>query len=205
MKIRNLHYLSGIVIAIFTGFHLFNHLCSLKGTGFHQHVMNNFRVVYRNVFAESLLLVCVVIQIISGLKLIRTFKSSATGFWEKVRGWSGMYLAVFLVFHVSAVLGGRYLLKLDTDFYFGAAGLNTFPFLLFFIPYYTLAILSFFGHLASVHASKMQTEILGLAPVRQAAIIMLAGGIVTILIFAGFTDNFSGISIPETYNVMVGK
>jgi hypothetical protein len=40
-------------------------------------------------------------------------------------------MALFLIIHVSAVLTGRFILHLDTNFYFGVAGINNFPFSLF--------------------------------------------------------------------------
>jgi hypothetical protein len=114
-------------------------------------------------------------------------------------------LALFFVVHVGSVLAGRLLLNLDTNFYYGTAGLNTFPFNLFFIPYYGLATLSFFGHAAAIHHQKMQHSFLGWTPKKQAKAILILGFLVTVVMFFGLTNHFRGVNIPAEYNVLIGK
>lgn len=167
--------------------------------------MQSFRGIYRNVFAETILLAAVLVQIISGIRLFKAGGKTALGFYDKLHYRTGLYMASFLVIHVSAVLAGRYILKLDTNFYFGVAGLNSFPFNLFFIPYYGLAIFSFFGHIAAVHSKKMKTPLLGLLPKQQANIILASGFIITMIIFYGLTNHFKGVLIPAEYNILTGK
>ena len=119
--------------------------------------------------------------------------------------WSGLYLAIFLLFHLSAVFIGRLILNLDTNYYFGVAGLNTFPLNLFFIPYYGLAIISFFGHIAAVHSKKMKSKIFGISPVNQSYGILISGIVLTLVIFYGLTNGFNGVDIPIEYNIMIGE
>jgi len=102
-------------------------------------------------------------------------------------------------------MGGRFFLNLDTNFYFGVAGLNTFPFNLFFVPYYGLAILSIFGHIAAIHSQKMKNSIFGWSPKQQANFILIKGIVLTVVIFYGLTNGFSGVEIPQEYNVLIGK
>jgi len=205
MITRKLHYISGLTITIFVSLHLFNHVTSVYGAEAHIEIMNTLRFFYRNVFVESILLVAVLIQIISGLNLFRTSRQTANSFYDKLHIWSGMYLAVFFVIHLSAVFVGRFILHLDTNFYFGVAGLNSFPFNLFFVPYYGLAILSFFGHIASIHAKKMKQVIFGLTPGKQAATFLTIGFIFTVVTFYGLTNHFKGVTIPKEYNKLIGK
>lgn len=205
MTTKRIHYLSGLGITLFTGLHLFNHSCSLFGAARHIDVMNTLRPFYRNLFVETILLSAVLIQIVSGFTLFNASRKTAATTFEKLHLWTGLYLAFFLVIHVGAVLGGRLFLHLDTNFYFGVAGLNTFPFNLFFIPYYALAILSFFGHLASVHSKKMKTDFFGLAPNGQAMAVLLFGLLLTVGIFYGLTNRFAGVTIPKEYDVLIGK
>lgn len=205
MTIKRLHYFSGIVLSLFIGLHLFNHFWSIFGPNSHIALMESLRVVYRNPVIEGVLLLAVIIQIISGLSLFFKKRKSLTGFYDKLQLWTGMYMAFFLLIHVGAVLTGRFILKLDTNFYFGVAGLNTFPFNLFFIPYYGLAVLSFFGHVASIHFQKMKKNIFRLSPRKQAVIILGIGCIYLVINFYGLTNGFQGIEIPSVYHVLIGK
>ena len=202
---KRLHYVSGIVITIFVGVHLFNHACSVVGADKHIEMMNSFRLFYRNIFVEIILLSAVFVQIFSGLKLFKINSKSATSNFEKLHIWTGLYLAIFLVIHVGAVLGGRLFLHLDTNFYFGVAGLNSFPFNLFFIPYYAIAIMSFFGHIAAIHNKKMQHVIFGFTPNGQSKVILVCGICLTITIFYGLTNHFEGVEIPPAYKILIGK
>ncbi|MDC6390552.1 hypothetical protein PP182_17830 [Maribacter sp. PR1] len=205
MTIKKSHYISGLTITIFIGLHLFNHFCSIFGADKHIEIMNNFRHFYRNIFVETVLLLAILVQIISGLKLFRTHRQIATSQFDKLHIWTGLYLAIFFIIHLSAVLGGRLFLHLDTNFYFGVSGLNSFPFNLFFIPYYGLAILSFFGHVAAIHNKKMKSKFLNLTPKQQATAILIFGFVLTITIFYGLTNQFKGVEIPKDYEVLIGK
>jgi len=205
MKTKRLHYFSGITITIFIGLHLFNHMVSLWGAEAHIELMNILRKVYRNPILETVLLGAVVVQIITGLKLFLSKRKLVVGFYQKLQIWSGLYLAFFLIMHVGAILVGRYMLQLDTNFYFGVAGLNTFPLNLFFVPYYGMAIISFFGHVASIHHHKMKKPLIGFSVGQQSRFILMIGIISTLIILYGLTNGFSGIEIPETYNIMIGK
>ena len=202
---KRIHYFSGVLISFFVGLHLFNHLYSILGADAHIEMMNDLRVVYRNIIAETILLFAVIIQVFSGIKLIFKKRKNVTDFFEKLQIWTGLYLAIFFFIHLSAVLSGRLILNLDTNFYFGVAGLNTFPLNLFFIPYYGLAIISFFGHISAVHSKKMKNKIIGIEPNIQSYIILIIGIILTLVIFYGLTNEFNGVEIPKEYDIMTGK
>jgi hypothetical protein len=205
MNLKKIHQISGLIISIFIGLHLFNHFCCIFGTDKHIEIMNHLRYFYRNIIVETVLFFAIAIQIYSGLKLFKTKRKIADSFFEILHIWSGLYLAIFFVIHLSAILVGRLVLNLDTNFYFGVAGLNSFPFNLFFIPYYSLAILSFFTHLACIHAQKMKHHFLGLSPTKQAISILMLGFILTIFILYGLTNHFYGVKIPSEYNILIGK
>ena len=205
MNTNKIHFISGLTITVFIGLHLFNHTLSVFGADKHIDVMNSLRLFYRNIIIETIILFAVLVQIISGLKLYNTKRKIAITEFEKLNIWTGLYLAIFFIIHLTAVLGGRLFLHLDTNFYFGVAGLNAFPFNLFFIPYYGLAILSFFGHIATIHSKKMKKNIFGLTPNRQSIIILTLGLIMTIIIFYGLTNHFNGVIIPSEYNILIGK
>lgn len=205
VELKRIHYISGLTITIFVGPHLLNHASSIFGAELHIGIMNSLRLFYRNIFIETILLSAVFIQILSGLRLFNSRRKTATSNFEKLHIWTGLYLAIFLVVHVCAVLTGRLFLHLDTNFYFGVAGLNSFPFNLFFIPYYALAIISFFGHIACIHNKKMTQNIFSLTPSKQSKAILIFGIGLTIAILYGLTNHFEGVKIPTEYNILIGK
>ncbi|WNJ17106.1 hypothetical protein [Pontibacter sp. G13] len=201
---KRIHHLSGILLTGFIGLHLLNHGFAIFGAERHIAFMDHLRILYRHPLIETLLLAAVCMQIFSGIRLAVRKRRISPSFFGHLQIWSGLYLALFLCMHVSAVLVGRMLLHLDTHFYFGVAGLNTFPLNLFFIPYYGLAILAFFGHIAAIHSQKMTRHILGLPPDRQAWGICGLGLVVLVIIFYGLTNGFSGVEIPAAYQMMKG-
>jgi succinate dehydrogenase/fumarate reductase cytochrome b subunit len=191
--ITGLHRLSGIVIASFLLLHFTNHLFALGGPEWHIAVANLFRHIYRNLVVEVVLLMCVIFQIISGIILV--FKK---GFFRQplyvvIQMVSGLYLSFFMIFHVRAVMLGRYALNVNTDFYFAAGLANQYPEKLFFIPYYTLSLISVFAHIACAHyikrmemlgkmSASVHTELLRKKYKKEIAGICIAGGVVTFLI-----------------------
>jgi len=205
MKTNKIHFISGLFISLFVGVHLFNHGYSILGPEKHIELMLSLRKLYRNIFVETLLLLAVLTQIYSGFKLLKTHWKTAGSFFEKLHVYTGLYLAIFLIIHLSAVLAGRFILKLDTNFYFGVAGLNHFPTNLFFVPYYALAILSFFGHLAAIHNKKMKYSLLGITPWMESIFILILGIGLCLFIFTGLTNRFRGYEIPSEYDVLIGK
>lgn len=205
MLVKRIHYYSGLTLTIFVGLHLFNHCYSLLGAARHIEVMTLLRHFYRNVLVETIIVMAVVIQVISGLKLFIAGRKTAGPGFEKLQLWTGFYLALFFVIHLGAVFAGRFLLKLDTNFYFGVAGLNSFPANLFFIPYYGLAIIAFFGHIAALHYKKMKRNIFGMTPGVQAKCIIVFGVCLAVIILLGLTNYLRGVEIPPAYRVLTGR
>ena len=69
----------------------------------HIEIMNTLRQYYRNIFVETVLLIAVLVQIISGLKLFKTNRKTATSQFDKLHIWSGLYLAIFFVINLSGL------------------------------------------------------------------------------------------------------
>lgn len=153
-SLRGAHALSASVLSVFVFAHLANHLAALGGMAAHTAFLHAARLVYRQPWVEALLLASVAFQVASGLALVirgrsrRHRPNAPPPRVPRIQAASGAYLAAFLLLHVSAVLAGRIVLKLDTDFRFAAAGFHVWPFPIFFIPYYFCAVLAFFTHLA---------------------------------------------------------
>jgi succinate dehydrogenase/fumarate reductase cytochrome b subunit len=194
-----LHRASACIIGAYVAVHLFNHLLAIQSVEAHIQFMKSFRHVYRNSFVEVLLLACVTFQIGSGVYFIKNRWGQRRGFFELVQALSGGYLAYFLLVHVGSVLFGRAALKLDTNFYYAAAGMHVPPFHYYFLPYYFLAIIAFFGHSAcAVHwlTRKALSE-----PSRNyfGRAVLTAGVATAALIVAAFAGVFYDIQVPQEY------
>jgi hypothetical protein len=180
--IKAIHYVTGLTIAIFIGAHLLNHLLILHSEAMHIRFMQKARKVYRHRIVEGVLLTAVGLQILSGIFLIIQKWSKVDSWFDWAQMGSGFYLFLFLTNHVRAVMVGRHKLHIDTNLYYGAGVMNMWPQKLIYIPYYSLAILSFFIHIACIHRIKMK-ELVSIEAAEQQAIgIMTLGCVVTLLI-----------------------
>lgn len=197
--LHKMHRLSAIVIACFVFFHLINHLQAVISIKDHIQFMEAFREIYYSPIFENLLMLCVLFQIGSGLYFVKRRWGQRSGFFEKLQAASGAYLAFFLLIHVTAVSYGRYVLTLDTNFYFAAAGLNIHPISAFFYPYYFLAVVAIFSHIAcAIHwlsrdsLSLESRNLIGFCFITTG---ILIGGLI-VLSFGGL---FYDIEIPANY------
>lgn len=190
-NIKKIHYVSGVTLSVFIAMHLANHLTALVGgPEMHLEWMDVFRKVYRHPVIETVLFLAVVFQITTGIRLLFVKKERA--FAQKIQIYSGLYLSFFLIVHVAAVLSGRYVEHLDTNFYYAGVGLNTFPGVFIFIPYYFLSVVAITLHVASLHFLKTGNK--------KAAIGIASIGIVSaFLIIIGFTNGFQWREMPIEY------
>lgn len=147
LKLRYLHRAGAAVIGVYAAFHIANHLAGLNGAAAHIATMDLLRHVYRHPVVETLLLAAFGMQIATGLYFVVSGWNRRRGAIAWLQAVSGAYLAFFVSVHVAAVLMGRTLFDLDTNFYFAAAGLHVSPFNWFFVPYYFLSIAALFTHL----------------------------------------------------------
>jgi succinate dehydrogenase/fumarate reductase cytochrome b subunit len=197
MKI--LHYYSGITISMFIGFHLLNHLLVLRSEDHHVRFMQTLRNIYRKKIIEILLLTGILIQIVSGITLVIFKWNKTENYFDVIQIISGLYMVFFLTVHINAVMIGRYKLKIDTNLYYGAGVMNMWPHKLFYIPYYSLAILSFFFHIACVHRIKMSKLVSTPAATTQSFIVMGIGVIITLLTIGKMSRlKFSNRKIVKT-------
>ena len=131
--------------------------------------------------------------------MVRHPRLEATaGSGRLVAGQRGAYLAFFLLVHVGAILFGRTVPKLDTNFYFAAAGLHVTPNRFFFAPYYFLAVLALFTHLGCAAYWQFQARS-RCARILAIALPMLGGGIVSLLIVLSLAGMLQPVEVPAEY------
>lgn len=202
--LHKFHRLSAVIIGIFVLFHLANHLAAFAGVASHIAIMDAFRTFYRHLIAETVFLACVTFQIFSGINFVITRWGQRRGFFEKLQAISGGYLALFLLIHVSAVLSGRAVSELDTNFYFAAAGLHVSGAALFFYPYYALAVTSFFTHIGCALHWALREKVTQRGRNTLAGAMSVFGlvlGLTIVLLFGGV---FFEIQIPVKYLATYG-
>jgi succinate dehydrogenase/fumarate reductase cytochrome b subunit len=147
MTLRKLHAMSAILVAAFLCLHITNHLAGLAGVATHIAFMESARSVYRFYPVELTLLVVIGFQMASGLTLAVRGWKDRRGLVPWLQALSGLYLVLFLLIHVGAIMYGRGILGLDTNFRYAAAGFHVPPWQWFFAPYYFLAVVSLFTHI----------------------------------------------------------
>ena len=201
---RKAHGLSALLLAAYTLVHVVNHLVGLTGIEAHTAFMQSFRSVYRNPAIEVVLVGAVALQIYSGLTFVVRGWKQRQGLMPWLQAGSGAYLAFFFLNHVGAVLFGRFVLNLDTNFYFAAAGFYVPPFQLFFAPYYFLAVLTLFTHLGCALYWKLHAKSQA-ARVAAAALPASVGFVVSLLIVLSLAGVFYPVQVPPEYKAVYGK
>ena len=198
MTLRTLHRASAVLVAAFACLHIANHLASLAGVPSHIAFMEVARKLYRHPIVEFPLLFCVAFQFASGLWLVIRGWKQRQGWVAWLQAVSGALLAFFLLVHVGAVLYGRTVLNLDTNFYFAAAGFHVPPNQFFFGPYYFLAVLALFTHLGCAAYWQLQSFSSRTRAV-AVALPMLVGGAVSLLIVLSLAGKLQPVEVPQKY------
>ena len=160
--------------------------------------MDTARSIYRVPLLEAALLIGIAFQVSSGLTLFVRGCKHRRGFIAWLQAISGAYLALFLLFHVGAVLFGRRALNLDTNFYFTAAGFHVAPFQFFFTPYYFLGVMALFVQLACAahqrfrHLPRVARVLIVTAP-------PVFGTVASLLIVLSLAGALYPVEVPAQY------
>jgi succinate dehydrogenase/fumarate reductase cytochrome b subunit len=196
---RGLHRIGAGVVGVYVLAHLANHLAALGGIGTHIAFMQEVRQVSRVPAMEALLLAGAAVQAASGLLLLLRRRSPRRMLFDRLQAFSGAYLAFFLLVHVVSVLVGRAVPGLDTNFYFAAAGLQVWPYPLFFVPYYGLAVAALFTHLGCALRRRLPPGMPLVARDRIGYAGIAAGMLLAGVIVATFSGMLYAIDLPAEY------
>jgi len=151
--LRVAHGIAAALVSVYVLFHVGNHLFGLIGPERHLAVMKLGRQVYRNPFAEPLLVALMLFQIGSGLVLAWRWSAKPLEGFRVFQLASGFYLSLFILGHMNSVfVFARAFLHIQTgwDFATGApTGLIQDPWNIRLVPHYWLGVFFVLSHLAS--------------------------------------------------------
>lgn len=151
--LRVAHGSAGLLVALFIGFHLFNHLFSLAGEESHARLMDWGRQFYRAPVVEALLVAALLFQVVSGLRLAWQWSARGGDFQRLFQLASGVFLAVFILGHLNAVfVFARTWAGIETDWAFATGaptGLIMDPWSIRLLPHYALGVFFILAHLVS--------------------------------------------------------
>lgn len=193
------HTFGSLILSLFILAHLTNHLMAWAGIEVHQQTMDALRAIYRHPIGETILMLSILIQVITGILHIRRTGWKQTSLFAKLQVYSGAYLCFFLLAHTTAIWNARLLLDLETGFHFGAIVWLVQPYKYIFGLYYLLGILSFFTHIACTMRWMLMNRLGNHNTNLLAWGIILIGGLIWILIALVFSGYIYEIHLPEEY------
>jgi hypothetical protein len=152
-RLRIVHGIAAVPLAIYVLFHLSNHLLGLVGPEVHAAVMNIGRRVYRAPLVEPLLVLLFLFEIGVGLRLAWRWSARPVDAFRAFQVASGVYLGIFVVGHMNSVfVFARAFLGIDTGWGFATgapSGLIADAWNIRLVPHYALGVFFVLGHLAS--------------------------------------------------------
>jgi len=151
--LRVAHGVAGVIVLLFVTFHLFNHLFGLISPEAHTAVMEVGRQVYRAPFVEPVLVVALLFQVFSGLRLAWSWSVHSVDAYRIVQIGSGVFLAVFILGHLNAVfIFARTYAGIDTGWAFASGdpvGMLYDPWSIRLLPHYAIGVFFVLAHLVS--------------------------------------------------------
>jgi len=151
--LRVAHGVAGVIVLLFVTFHLFNHLFGLISPEAHTAVMEVGRQVYRAPFVEPVLVVALLFQVFSGLRLAWSWSAHSVDAYRIVQIGSGVFLAVFILGHLNAVfIFARTYAGIETGWAFASGdpvGMLHDPWSIRLLPHYAIGVFFVLTHLVS--------------------------------------------------------
>ena len=190
---RKAHRLGAVIILLFVGTHLGAHLWAIRGPGAHANALGLFQSVYRNPLVEPLFILTLVSQIVSGTRrVMKRWQGSQKDLWSRAQIISGLYIAFFLLLHTTAALATRHFGGIETNFFWVAGTMILAPLKYAFAPYYSLAILAVFTHVAAVVHFGAGARWAWLKPALLVTGVLVAASMIMI-----FSGSLFPIELPE--------
>ena len=162
-RIRRVHRTFVVLLIAFAAVHLLVNLTALRGLGVYDVGAGWFRLVWRTPVGEPVLIAVLVLQAVSGVLLALDASVGRSTFEHLCQIAAGLFVAAFLTSHTLAVaVLGRALLNRGPDFTFASAGPHgvlASPQAAALYPYYALAVVAVFVHVARPFRLLLQRKI----------------------------------------------
>ena len=201
---ERLHKVSAGFVFAFLCLHFANHLIGLEGLGAHQQFMDAARLVYRHPVVEMGVMLAFVIQILTGIPLIRDIWVKRKDFVHQLQAASGLVMVVFILVHVAWIAFARMVLGLDTNIFFIASGFMSKPLSYLSYGLYGLGVVGLFVHLGCILFDIFKKTNRPLGYMILTATTGL-GGYVTYLILMMYSGHLYSIPIPEAVTQAIGS
>jgi hypothetical protein len=147
------HGACAVLITCFVLFHLTNHLFGLAGAETHAGIMKAGRAVYRAPFVEPVLVLALLFQVSSGVRLAWHWSGVRADAYRILQIGSGVYLAFFLLAHLnSGLIAARHVYGIETNWAWAAGapeGLVHGAWNIRLLPHYALGVFFILSHLVS--------------------------------------------------------
>lgn len=150
---RVAHGLGAVAALLYVVFHIANHLGGLWGPETHAAIMHTGRVVYRSDIGELLLVLVLLWQVVSGVRMAWSWSTRTVDAYRVFQIASGVFLSLFILGHMNSVfVFARLYLGIDTnwDFATGApTGILHDAWNIRLAPHYALAVFLVLAHVVS--------------------------------------------------------
>jgi hypothetical protein len=145
IPLRVAHGVSALLIVlIFLGWHLLNHVTAAFSPEFNQAMMMSLRKWYRSELVQPVLVTLMLFQVVSGVILLWRVTAARSDLHLTLQTSTGAFLAAFIVSHLNAVfILGRAVTKVDTTFLWASGapvGLLPDAWNVRLIPHYSLGV-----------------------------------------------------------------
>lgn len=150
-RLRVAHGVSAaLILLLFLGMHISNHLAGLLSEATHRYLMDVFRTVYRAKLIEPLVGALFLFMVGSGLALVSGYVKQKADVFRTLQIASGVYLVLFVLGHMNSVFFyARMLLKIPTDWNFATGaptGLIVDAWNIRLLPHYLLGVFMVLSH-----------------------------------------------------------
>ena len=186
-RIHHIQYISAIVLLAFVSLPLTGFLIEVITGSSSVNIIKTLEDAGISRAFEAVLFLTVITHAYTALHLSHKRSREKMASWQWIRLFAGLYLAFFLFIHVGAVICARFVIGIETGFYSGAAGMNTYPLKFAFFIYASLLTVFFSAKLTSAPYRQSLVSSFALYGIRAG--VLLISVTISFAVAAGYISN----------------